>query len=159
MSVSSLDIDQNLKSTTVRPTHVTVDLAQLAENYRSIQQHIGDRKIMVVLKANAYGHGLVPVAQFFEKLGAPYFAVAYLEEGIALREAGIKVPILVFGGLIKEQIGLYLEHKLTITAPSVEKIQLVNAVARELGERATVHLIFDTGMERLGVHYYNARDL
>ncbi|MEM9776257.1 MAG: alanine racemase [Chloroflexota bacterium] len=155
----SLDINQNLEPSGVRPTHVTVNLDQLSRNYMAIQQHIGSRKIMVVLKANAYGHGLVPVAQHFERLNAPYFAVAYLEEGVKLRKAGITSPILVFGGLVKEQVDQYLEYDLTITAPSVEKIQIVNEIAKQKGRVARVHLIFDTGMERLGVHYYNAKDL
>lgn len=154
-----LDIDQNLEVSGVRPTHVTVNLCQLSKNYEAIQHHVSGRKIMVVLKANAYGHGLVPIAQHFERLSAPYFAVAYLEEGIKLRQAGISTPILVFGGLVKEQIEQYLDYNLTITAPSVEKIQMVNEAAKNRGALAKVHLIFDTGMERLGVHYYNAKDL
>lgn len=143
----------------VRPTRVTVDLAQLKANYQAIQQKVGDKKVMVVLKANAYGHGLVETGRFFEQIGAPYFAVAYLEEAIELRQAGIQTPILVFGGLVQEQIEAYLRHKLTLTAPSVEKLQMIEQKAADMGVTAKVHLIFDTGMERLGVHYYNAKEL
>ncbi len=143
----------------IRPTRVTINLKQLGKNYEAIQAAIGDRKVMAVLKANAYGHGLVEIGKYFEQLGIPYFSVAYLEEGIQLREAGITTPILVFGGLVEEQIDAYLEFDLTITAPSVEKLQMIERRAKEMGKTALVHLIFDTGMERLGVHYYNARDL
>ena len=114
---------------------------------------------MAVLKANAYGHGLVEIGRFFEKIGIPYFAVAYLEEAVELREAGVQTPILVFGGLVKEQINAYLQYDLTITAPSVEKLEMIEQMAANLGVTAKVHLIFDTGMERLGVHYYNAKEL
>jgi alanine racemase len=151
--------DKPLEMSTVRPTRVTIDLEQLAQNYQAIKQKVGNRKVMAVLKANAYGHGLVEIGRFFEQLQVPYFAVAYLEEAIELRQAGIQTPILVFGGLVQEQIEAYLTHNLTITAPSVEKLQLINQKAGEMGITAKVHLIFDTGMERLGVHYYNAKDL
>lgn len=143
----------------VRPTRITINLDQLAANYEAIQAKIGDRKIMAVVKANAYGHGLVQVARFFESLNVFYLSVAYLEEAVELRNAGIQAPILVFGGLVREQIDEYLLNDLTITAPSVEKLNLIDQRATELGIRAKVHLIFDTGMERLGVHYYSARDL
>ncbi|MFK7801956.1 MAG: alanine racemase [Anaerolineae bacterium] len=155
----SLDISKSSEISSIRPTHVTVDLAQLKKNYQAIQQKVGDRQVMAVLKANAYGHGLVETGRYFEQIGIPYFSVAYLEEAIELREAGIQTPILVFGGLVQEQIAAYLQYQLTITAPSIEKLEQINQKAGEMGVTAKVHLIFDTGMERLGVHYYNARDL
>lgn len=155
----SVESDYVAAENEIRPTRVTINLKQLGKNYEAIQHAIGDRKVMAVLKANAYGHGLVEIGRYFEQLGVPYFSVAYLEEGIQLREAGIKTPILVFGGLVEEQIDAYLEHDLTITAPSVEKLQMIERRAKETNKTAVVHLIFDTGMERLGVHYYNARDL
>ena len=91
----------------VRPTHVTVNLTQLAINYQAIQTQVNSRKIMVILKANAYGHGLVRVAQEMAQLGADYLGVAFLEEGILLRNAGISTPILVLGGIIGNQIPLF----------------------------------------------------
>lgn len=143
----------------VRPTHVEVDLAQLANNYWAIQAHVGERKVMVVLKANAYGHGLVRVAQFMETLGVAYFGVAYLEEGILLREAGVKTPILVLGGILGNQVPLFIEYDLTLTASSVEKLSQIETAAQQMGKRAQVHLKIDTGMERIGVHYYSAHTL
>ena len=157
--IQTEDLDHSAAETGPRPTKVTIELDKLTQNVAAIQSRIGDRLIMAVLKANAYGHGLVEIAHHFEELGLPYFAVAYLEEAIELREAGIETPILVFGGLVKEQIDSYLIHNLTITAPSVEKLQLIDERAGRMGVRPRVHLIFDTGMERLGVHYYNAKEL
>jgi len=143
----------------VRPTHVEVDLGRLAQNLAIIRAHVGQAKVMTILKANAYGHGLVPVARHMVVCGADYLGVAFLEEGILLRREGITAPILVLGGIAGEQIPLFLKHDLTITAPSVEKLRLIDDAAAALGRRARVHLKVDTGMERIGIHYYNADQL
>lgn len=140
----------------VRPTRVEVDLKILAENFKAIKTHVGNTKVMPVLKANAYGHGLVRVAQLYEKLKADYLGVAVVEEGILLREMGIKIPILVLGGVWGNQIPLFLKHNLTITASSIGKLKQIDDTAIQLKTKATVHLKIDTGMERIGVHYYNA---
>jgi len=143
----------------IRPTCLEVDLSCLAENYRAICRAAAPAKVMPILKANAYGHGLVEIARHMASLGASYLGVAYLEEGIMLREAGVTVPILVMGGILGDQTPLFLAHDLTVTASSVEKLQQVDAAARQMGVRAKVHLKIDTGMERIGVHYYNAASL
>lgn len=143
----------------VRPTYLEVDLACLTQNYRAIQQAVAPASVMPILKANAYGHGLVDIARHMAALGAPYLGVAYLEEGILLREAGITTPILVMGGILGDQTPLFLAHDLTLTASSVEKLQQINEAARQMGVQAKVHLKIDTGMERIGVHYYNADSL
>lgn len=142
----------------LRPTHLQVDLNIIRQNVEKIRQYV-ERPMMAVLKANAYGHGLIEMGRFFEACAVDYFAVAYLEEGLALRRAGISLPILVMTGLVAEQIRFYLENDITITVPSVEKLQQVNRVAGEMGVKARVHLIIDTGMERIGIHYYNAESL
>ncbi len=143
----------------VRPTLIEVDLSRLAENYHAIREQIGSAKIMPILKANAYGHGLVEVARLVESLGADYLGVAVLEEGILLREKGIQMPILVLGGILGNQVPYFLKYDLTITASSIEKLWQVDEIAEQLGSKAKVHLKIDTGMERIGVHYYNAGGL
>ncbi|MCB8966934.1 MAG: alanine racemase [Ardenticatenaceae bacterium] len=143
----------------VRPTLAEINLARLTANYHAIAQYVAPAKVLAVLKANAYGHGLVEVARHMETLGAPYLGVAVLEEGILLRESGITTPILVLGGILGNQIPLFLQHDLTITASSVEKLRQIEATAQEMGVRAKVHLKIDTGMERIGVHYYSAEAL
>lgn len=143
----------------VRPTLVEVDLTRLAENFRAIQVKVSPAKMMPILKANAYGHGLVQVARLMEKLGADYLGVAVLEEGILLREQGIRAPILVLGGILGNQVPYFIQHNLTITASSVDKLWHVDEVAEQLGTVAKVHLKIDTGMERIGVHYYSAESL
>ena len=143
----------------VRPTLVEIDMKRLAENYRAIQEKVAPAKVMPILKANAYGHGLVEVGRLMDTLGANYLGVAVLEEGILLREQGIRSPILVLGGILGNQVPYFIKYDLTITASSVEKLWHVDAVAEQLGTSAKVHLKIDTGMERIGVHYYSAESL
>lgn len=140
----------------VRPTLVEVDLGRLRENFQAIRQKVAPAKVMPILKANAYGHGLLRVAQLMESLGADYLGVAVLEEGILLRENGIHMPILVLGGILGNQVPGFLKHDLAITASSIDKLCQVDEIAGQMGVKAKVHLKIDTGMERIGVHYYNA---
>lgn len=140
----------------VRPTRVEVDLRLLKENFRKVKKHVGSARIMPVLKANAYGHGLVRIAQLYQEMNVDYLGVAVVEEGILLREYGINIPILVLGGVWGNQIPLFLKNDLAITASSIDKLKQIEETAEQLKIKAKVHLKIDTGMERLGVHYYNA---
>jgi len=140
----------------IRPTHVEVDLKALADNFRKIKEHVSPVKVMPILKANAYGHGLVRIAQFYQELKSDYLGVAVVEEGILLRESGINIPILVLGGIWGNQVPLFLQNDLTITASSIEKLNQIDDIAEQMNIKAKVHLKIDTGMERIGVHYYNA---
>ncbi|KAF0150828.1 MAG: alanine racemase [Ignavibacteria bacterium] len=143
----------------LRPTRVEVVLNLLSENFHKIKAATKNALVMPILKANAYGHGLVCVAQLMEELKADYLGVAVLEEGIHLRNAGITIPILVLGGIWGNQIPLFIEHDLSITASSVGKLNQIEEVAAQIKKRARVHLKIDTGMERIGVHYYSAEKL
>ena len=143
----------------LRPTIIRVDLDRLTQNYKAIQEHVGNTIVMPILKANAYGHGLVEVGKLFDNLGAKYIGVAFLEEAILLRELGVGTSILVLGGILGDQVPLFLEHDLILTASSIEKLEQVDQVAGKMGVRAKVHLKIDTGMERIGVHYYSAEEL
>ncbi|MDB4989328.1 MAG: Alanine racemase [Myxococcaceae bacterium] len=151
--------EPTLSVSELRPTHVEIDLERIHNNYRSIVAHVAPARAMPVLKANAYGHGLVPVARKLEQVGAPYLAVAYLEEALRLRQEGVRMPILVLSGIVGSQIPRFLEHDLTLTASSVDKLEAIEACAAALGVRARVHLKIDTGMERIGVHWYSAEQL
>ena len=140
----------------VRPTRVEVNLKAVRNNYERIKKHVGKCKIMPILKANAYGHGLVRIARFFQELNADCLGVAVVEEGILLREKGIDIPILVLGGVWGNQVPLFLKYNLTITASSIDKLNQINEIASQMKKKARVHLKIDTGMERIGVHFYNA---
>ena len=139
---------------TQRPSRIVVDLSAVGDNLRAIRAHVGV-PVMGIVKANAYGHGLVPVARHLEACGVDRLGVAFVEEGIALRRAGIRLPILVLGGIFGPQVADYLRHDLEITVSSLDKLRQVEAVAEALGQRARVHLKIDTGMERIGVHSYS----
>jgi alanine racemase len=142
----------------LRPTYAVVRLSRLKDNLAAIKKHVGTARVMAILKANAYGHGLDAVARALAP-EVDAFGVALVEEGIALRRLGIHNPILVFGGTWTRQIPLFLEHQLTLTVPSLARLQDVETAAAARGGRARVHLKIDTGMERIGVHYYNAEGL
>ncbi len=111
---------------------------------------------MALVKAEAYGHGLERVAREFEACGADYLGVSFLEEGVALREAGLVLPILVMGGLVDEQIDRYLDYNLEITVSSLWKARQVEAVAAARQVRAAVQLKIDTGMGRIGQQWHTA---
>jgi len=114
--------------------------------------------VIIVVKANAYGHGLAEVAKHLSSL-ADYIGVVVLEEGIFLRELGVTAPILVLGGIWGDQIPQYILHDLTLTASSAERLEQIDVVAGQMGVKAKVHLKIDTGMERIGVHYYSAHTI
>ena len=143
----------------MRPTYLEVNLDQLKKNIEAIRAHVGSAKVMPMVKANAYGHGIEGVAPFIE----PYvdmLGVALVEEAIQLRQMGIKKPILVAGGTLVEQLPLFLEHDLTLTASSLDLLLAADQLARSAStrKRLTVHLKIDTGMERVGVHHYEAEE-
>ncbi len=142
----------------VRATWAEVNLTRLSRNLQAIRAHVAPAKVMIIVKANAYGHGLAEVAR---QLGpqADYIGVAVLEEGIFLRELGVTAPILVLGGIWGDQVPQYLQHDLTLTASSVERLEQIDEAAARMGVKAKVHLKIDTGMERIGVHYYSAQTL
>ena len=142
----------------VRATWAEVNLTRLSRNLQAIRAYVAPARVMIVVKANAYGHGLAEVAR---QLGpqADYIGVAVLEEGIFLRNLGVKAPILILGGIWGDQVPQYLQHDLTLTASSVERLEQIDGAAADMGVKAKVHLKIDTGMERIGVHYYSARTL
>jgi alanine racemase len=142
----------------VRATWAEINLARMESNLNSIRQRVFPSKVLLTVKANAYGHGLAEVTQALAGK-CDYVGVAVLEEGILLRKLGITVPIIVLGGIWSEQIPRYLQHDLTLAASSVERLEQIDAAAGHMGVIAKVHLKIDTGMERIGIHYYNAHRL
>jgi alanine racemase len=138
-----------------RPTRIVVDLDAIGHNLAAIRARTAV-PVMAVVKANAYGHGLVPVARHLESLGVDQLGVAFLEEGIALRAAGVRIPILVMGGIFGPQAPQFIAHGLEATVSSLDKLRQVEAAAEAAGRKADVHLKIDTGMERIGVHSYSA---
>ncbi|MEZ5386859.1 MAG: alanine racemase [Prosthecobacter sp.] len=143
----------------IRPTHVEVNLDAIAQNFDAIRAHVGQAEVMPVVKANAYGHGIVEVSRHLVGHGATCLGVALLEEAVALRQAGIAVPILVFGGVATRQIPRFIENDLMMAASSIDKMRQIDEAAAAAKKKARVHLKIDTGMERIGVHWYSAKKL
>jgi alanine racemase len=145
-------------SNQTRPVYLEVNLSQLRKNIEAIRAHVGSAKVMPMIKANAYGHGVDGVAPFIEPY-VDYLGVAILEEGIHLRELGITKPILVAGGTLPEQVPYFAQYDLTLTGSSIELLDTANEISRTTGRRIKTHLKIDTGMERVGVHEYEAEAL
>ena len=137
----------------IRPTEARVDLSRLSENLRRLRDAIGPRvAAMAVVKADAYGHGAVPVARLLEGAGVRGFGVATVEEGVELRRAGIRVPVLVMGAAFGTQHREVVEHDLTPMVGDAGDVDHFAASARAAGRaRFSVHVKVDTGMSRLGV--------
>lgn len=133
----------------LRPARALIDLDRLAANYAAVAAHAG-RPVMPVVKADAYGHGAAVVARHLERLGAPMLAVAYAEEGAALRRSGVSVPILVMAGFGPAQAGLLVENGLVPVVSSPETLAIVCGAAQRGARPLEVHLKVDTGMTRLG---------
>ena len=139
----------------MRPTYLEVNLSQLRKNLEAIGAHVSPAKVMPMVKANAYGHGMDGVASFIEPY-VDYIGVALLEEGIHLRELGLRKPILVAGAALPEQVPLFAEYDLTLTGSSADLLDIAEEVSRFTGTRIKTHLKIDTGMERVGIHEYEA---
>ncbi len=139
-------------------TWVDVDLNALRNNFRQLQALTGAR-VAPVVKANAYGHGLVPVARAITQAGADYLCVARADEALTLREAGIGGEILVLGYTPPEQAAEALSRDVTLAVFDAEALEAYAAAARSLGKRARVHLKLDTGMTRLGAQPADAAAL
>ncbi len=138
-------------SDAMRPTRAEVNLAHLRHNLRVLQRTAGATPLWAVLKADGYGHGAKAVARTLERAGAQGVCVALVEEGIELREAGIRVPILVMGGYYGRAWPELIHYGLT---PVIQDEGQVEGLAEEIrfgaGEPVSVHLKVDTGMARLG---------
>jgi alanine racemase len=145
----------------VRSTVAHVDLAALQHNFTAIQSFLrqdGGRTppdVIAVVKANAYGHGAERVALALEQAGAAMLACADIEEGVVLRRAGVRVPILVFGALSVSDLDGIFDFDLTPTISSPSAAKAVQAAAAKRAVTLGYHLKVDTGMNRLGFRHEN----
>ncbi|MCI8688482.1 MAG: alanine racemase [Lawsonibacter sp.] len=134
---------------TVR-TWAEVDLDALAHNYRLLRGLAPDSRFLGLVKANAYGHGAVPVAKKLESLGADMLAVACLDEAVELRRAGIAIPILCLGQTPPELASDLLAYDITQTVGDLETGKALSEAAVKAGKTLKIHVKVDTGMGRLG---------
>lgn len=134
------------------PSWVEINLDAIAKNVRNIKKLIGEKKeLMVVVKGNAYGHDVLEVSSVVLDNGANRLAVARLEEGVFLREAGITVPILVLGLTLKEQAELLVLYDITPAVSEFEMLEKLSKSAIKMNKIAKIHLKVDTGMGRIGI--------
>jgi alanine racemase len=132
---------------------LTVDLAALRHNYLQLRRRLSPgAKLLAVVKAEAYGHGLVPAARTLAAAGAEYLGVASLEEGLALREAGLELPILLLMGVVPAESQAAVAADLDLVLYRRDVAQALEEAGRSLGKKARVHLKVDTGMGRLGLN-------
>ncbi len=137
----------------MRPTRAEVDLGALRFNLSEIRKRVGSQtKVMAVVKANAYGHGIVEVARAVVGFGVDALGVAFPEEGIVLRQSGITAPVVVLAGIAQDQAVTCVDHDLEVAVHSFGIMRCVDEAAQHRKRIARVHLKIDTGMERIGVH-------
>lgn len=150
-------MQQHIETYQNRPTRAEVSLGRIRNNFEIVRSLAGrDVKIMAMVKSNAYGHGILTISRTLLDAGAHHLGVAYLEEALYLRKSGVIAPILVCGAINTDQIDDFIHHDIEITSSSLDKSAAISAAAVRLGKTAKVHLKIDTGMERIGVHWYNA---
>jgi alanine racemase len=132
-------------------TYAEINLAHLRHNYKEIKKLCGDKTIISVVKADAYGHGAAACTKALSEEGCGYFAVASIAEAKELRQAGIALPILVLGYIPAERIEEALQFKLTMTVYDVDFACAVSNACKKLNCNAKVHVKINTGMNRLGL--------
>jgi alanine racemase len=147
-------------TSTFAPTSASVDLAALAHNLATIRQclHPGC-DIMAVVKANAYGHGAIEITRTLLRHGIARFAVVSVDEGVALRQAGITAPIVILGPLFPEQIADLLAHQLTPVVSDLGIMPILSDAVRTFKNAYPIHVKVDTGMGRLGLRMRDVESL
>jgi alanine racemase len=137
----------------LRPTRAEVSLDALLANYSALRDRIGPRPVIGVVKANAYGHGAVPIARCLQSAGIDHLAVALLEEAAELRDSGINTPILVMGALEPAQMEAVVRLEVTPALFREDQLEAFERCASVGSRKLPFHLKVDTGMGRLGVRW------
>jgi alanine racemase len=138
---------------------VEVDGRALARNLKVLRGLIPrTTRLLAVVKANAYGHGLVTTSQELEARGVDWLGVANVAEGLLLRQAGVRLPILLLSATLPDELADAVRNGLTVTLSSLGEAKALDRVARRLGKKAEAHFKIDTGMGRLGRWHGEAHD-
>ena len=144
----------------IRPTRAHIDLSAVQSNFKAISEFVSTSslaqpRVIGVVKANAYGHGAAEVGLALETAGAAMLACADIEEAVVLREAGVTIPVLVFGALSVSDLDGVFSHRLTPTISTPSAARALQAAAAMRGVTLGCHLKIDTGMNRLGFRHDN----
>lgn len=134
-----------------RATILEINLDNIAYNLRQFKKVLPNSELMAVVKADAYGHGAIRVAEVALEEGATWLGVATVSEGIELRKAGFKVPILVLGGLLAEEMLVCSQNQIDVAVYSKDFSKQVEQYSRLFEEPLNIHITVDTGMHRLGI--------
>lgn len=148
-----------------RPAKLSINLEAIKRNVANLKQDLNDKtEIIAIVKANGYGHGAIPVAKAAIEAGAMYLGVALLEEAIELREAGIKVPILVMGWVSPKFASVAIDYDITLTVFQVSWLETY-AQQNDTSKKLSINIKLDTGMGRIGIrtieeldHFLNSVD-
>lgn len=133
-------------------THVQVHLDNIHANIEGIRRRVGfERKILIAVKANAYGHGAVEVSRMAAEIGVDFLGIATVPEAMQLRQAGISLPILKFGPTFFEEIEVAIQNEVTLPICGTESALETQQVSAKLNRKSPVHIKIDTGMGRVGV--------
>lgn len=131
--------------------YAKINLDNIKKNIQTVRERFGNEvAIMGIVKANAYGHGAVPVAKALVEAGASALGVAAIDEAVELREGGIVEPILILGQIFRQDYQIAIENDITCTVIDVVTAQGLSKKAQELSKTAKVHIKIDTGMGRIG---------
>ncbi len=141
----------------MRITFAEIDLNALRQNFQLAKKITKGKGVISIVKANAYGHGIIQVSKTLVEEGTEYLGVGFLEEGLLLRRRGFTIPILVLGGVLFSQVRQFLKNDLEITISSLGLAYSVNRQAEKFGSKAKIHLKFDTGMNRIGINHTKAK--
>jgi alanine racemase len=146
-----------MKTSAPTPAWAEISLKALQRNFWALQRLAKGSGVLPVVKANAYGHGLVPVSKALVQAGAKILAVAFVQEGVDLRKAGVKIPVLVLTPTLKKEMPALLKNKLTPQVSSIQGAKELAETARKMKiNKVGVHVKIDTGMGRVGVQVERA---
>ena len=132
------------------PTKAIIDLKAFDHNINFIRKKFPESKIILPVKANAYGHGDILISKEAERLKIEYLAIARVNEGIKLRENGISLPIIDFGVELGINIEAAITYNIQLSVSSMENLKEIEKVSEKLNKKIPIHLKVDTGMRRLG---------
>ncbi|MBC8180510.1 alanine racemase [candidate division KSB1 bacterium] len=147
--------DSPINTHNISDPWLEINLNNIAWNLSEIRQLVSPRPVMAVIKANAYGHGLVEVARFLEKQKVEFLAVGNIAEAVKVKESGVKTPVLNFGPFSSQDAEQLVRLNISQSVYT-DGIERLSEAARKLNKTAKVHIKVDTGLGRVGVPYYKA---
>lgn len=151
---------RSINKKTYRPTWAEVDLSAVKDNLAAVKGLIArEVNIMAVVKADAYGHGILPISRVLCQQGVDYLGVATVDEALAIRKGGINAPVLVLGSVLAREAAAAMSHGITLTLADAYLLETVRDLARSMGIVQKVHIKVDTGMGRLGPWHEEALEL